>query len=93
MKKLSARVPRLLTVDYKRDRVMISKQCLEMFQGNLDEFLRRFIIIDETWIYYFTSEKEQSKQWTEPAPKKANRKIGRKDDDHSFLRYTRFNSY
>ncbi|XP_018307239.1 putative uncharacterized protein FLJ37770 [Mycetomoellerius zeteki] len=33
MKKLSARwVPRLLTVDHKRDRVTISKQCLEMFQ-------------------------------------------------------------
>jgi len=33
MKKLSARwVPRLLIVDHKRDRVTISKQCLEMFQ-------------------------------------------------------------
>ncbi|KAG5345605.1 GVQW3 protein, partial [Acromyrmex charruanus] len=33
MKKLSARwVPRLLTVDHKRDRVMVPKQCLEMFQ-------------------------------------------------------------
>ncbi|KAG5325763.1 MOS1T transposase, partial [Pseudoatta argentina] len=33
MKKLSARwVPRLITVDHKRDRVTISKQCLEMFQ-------------------------------------------------------------
>ncbi|KAG5308253.1 GVQW3 protein, partial [Acromyrmex insinuator] len=42
---------------------------------NPDEFLRRFIIVDETWIHYFTLEtKEQSKQWTspsEPAPKKA----------------------
>jgi len=47
MKKLSARwVPRLLTVDHKRDRVMISKQCLEMFQHNPDEFLRRFITVD-----------------------------------------------
>ena len=48
MKKLSARwVPRLLTVDHKRDRVTISKQCLEMFQRNPDEFLRRFIIVDD----------------------------------------------
>ena len=76
MKKLSARwVPRLLTVDHKRDRVTISKQCLEMFQRNPDESLRPFITVDETWIHYFTHEtKEQSKQWTLPgesAPKKA----------------------
>ncbi|XP_018304737.1 uncharacterized protein [Mycetomoellerius zeteki] len=76
MKKLSARwVPRLLTVDHKRDRVTISKQCLEMFQRNSDEFLRRFITVDETWIHYFIPEtKEQSKQWTslgELIPKKA----------------------
>ncbi|KAG5323773.1 SETMR methyltransferase, partial [Pseudoatta argentina] len=33
MKKLSARwVPRLLTVDHKRNRVVVPKQCLEMFQ-------------------------------------------------------------
>jgi len=32
-------MPRLLTVD-KRDRMTISKQCLEMFQRNPDEFLR-----------------------------------------------------
>ena len=73
MKKLSARwVSRLLTVDHKRDRVTILKQCLEMFQRNLDEFLCQFINV-ETWIHYFTFEtKEQSKQWTspsEPAPK------------------------
>ncbi|KAG5312579.1 SETMR methyltransferase, partial [Acromyrmex insinuator] len=57
------------------DCVTISKQCLEMFQRNPNEFLGRFITIDETWIHYFTPEtKEQSKQWTspsEPAPKKA----------------------
>ena len=68
-------VPRLLTVNHKRDRVTILKQCLKIFQRNTDEFLRRFITMDETWIHYFTPEtKEQSKQWTspgEPAPKKA----------------------
>ncbi|KAG5339771.1 SETMR methyltransferase, partial [Acromyrmex heyeri] len=76
MKKLLIRwVPCLLTVDHKRDRVTISKQCLQMFQRNPDKFLCRFITVDETWIHYFSSEtKEQSKQWTspwnEPAPKK-----------------------
>ena len=47
----------LLTVDHKRDRVTISKQRLEMFQRNPDEFLRQFttsITVDETWIHYFT---------------------------------------
>ncbi|KAG5318815.1 SETMR methyltransferase, partial [Acromyrmex heyeri] len=53
MKKLSVRwVPHLLTVDHKRDRVTIPKQCLEMFQRNPDEFLRRFITVNETWIHY-----------------------------------------
>ena len=37
----------LLTMDHKHDRE-ISKQCLEMFQRNSDEFLRRFITVDET---------------------------------------------
>jgi len=35
-----------------------------MFQRNPDEFLHRFITVNETWIHYFTPEmKEQSKQW------------------------------
>jgi len=64
MKKLSARwVPHLL-IDHKRDRVTISKQCLKMFQRNPDEFLRRFITVDETWIHYFTSETKEQSQWT-----------------------------
>jgi len=72
MKKLSARwVPRLLTVDHKRDRVTILKQCLEMFQCN-PEFLRRFITVDETWIHYFTEGTVKIMNFTgEPAPKKA----------------------
>jgi len=59
----------------------IISMTVRRFQNNVsrgfnpDEFLRRFITVDETWIHYFTSEtKEQSKQWTspsEPAPKKA----------------------
>ncbi|KAG5323521.1 SETMR methyltransferase, partial [Acromyrmex heyeri] len=81
MKKLSARwVPSLLTVDHKRDRVTISKQCLEMFRYNPDEFLHRFITVDKTWIHYFTPEtKEQSKQWT--SPNFCNVWIARNDDD------------
>jgi len=76
MKKLSARwVPRLLTVEQKRNHMTTSEHCLDMFKRNPKEFLRRFVTVDETWIHHYTPEmKEQSKQWTspgEPAPKKA----------------------
>lgn len=76
MRKLSARwVPRLLTIDHKHARVSTSKECLAMLKRNPNDFWRRFITVDETWIHHSTPEtKEQSKQWVfhgEPAPKKA----------------------
>lgn len=76
MRKLSARwVPRLLTVEQKRNRMTTSEHCLAMFKRNPKEFLRRFVTVDETWIHHYTPEmKEQSKQWISPgetAPKKA----------------------
>ncbi|CAH2089753.1 unnamed protein product [Euphydryas editha] len=44
----------------------------------MDEFLRRFVTVDETWIHHNTPEtKQQTKQWVsrgESAPKKA--KVG-----------------
>jgi histone-lysine N-methyltransferase SETMAR len=75
MKKHCARwVPRLLTADQKRTCMKISEQCLERFNKNKTDFVRRFITMDETWIDHHTPEsKQQSKQWTEPgcsAPKK-----------------------
>jgi len=64
----------LLTPDNKRNRETTSEQCLTLFKRNPKEFLRRFVIVDETRIHWYTPEtKEQSKQWTspgEPAPKK-----------------------
>ncbi|XP_033222853.1 uncharacterized protein LOC117176706 [Belonocnema kinseyi] len=79
MKKLSARwVPRLLTLDHKRNLVTTSKECWTMFNRNPSEFLRSFVTADEPWIHHNTPEtKEQSKQWFssgEHAPKKA--KVG-----------------
>lgn len=76
MRKLSARwVPRLLTIDHKRERVNLCKHGLGLFQRNPEEFLRRFITVDETWIHHYQPEsKEQSKQWVsvgESATKKA----------------------
>jgi hypothetical protein len=52
----------------------ISEQCLECFNKNKTDFVRRFIDMDETWIHQYAPEtKQQSKQWTEvgcSAPKK-----------------------
>ena len=75
IRKLSARwVPRLLTIDHKRERADMSRECLSLYQKNPAEFLRR-LIIDETWVHHHTPEtKKQSMQWIavgEPTPKKA----------------------
>lgn len=76
MKKLCARwVPHLLTIDHKRTRMRVSQECLDRFNKNKTDFIRRFITMDETWVHHYTPEtKQQSKQWTEAgcsAPKKA----------------------
>jgi len=67
MIKLCARwVPRLLTADQKRTRMKISEQCLECFNKDKTDFVRRFITMDETWIHHYTPEsKQQSKEWKE----------------------------
>jgi len=47
IRKVSARwVPRLLTVDNKRMRLSMSKQCLDLFKRDLQEFLRRVDTVD-----------------------------------------------
>ena len=72
MKTLSARW--VLTVDHKRNRVTTSIECLALFNRNKNEFLRRFVTVNETWIRHNTPEtKQHSKQWVLPgksAPKK-----------------------
>lgn len=53
----------------------MSEQNLARFQRNEQDFLRRFVTTDETWVHYYTPEtKQQSKQWKHadsPPPKKA----------------------
>ena len=57
-------VPRLLTIDRKHTRKDISEQCLIMFKRNVQDFWRRFVTVDETWIHHHIPEtKQQSKQW------------------------------
>jgi len=46
IKKMSVRwVPRLLTPDNRT-----SEQCLMLFKRNPEEYLRRLVTVDETWI-------------------------------------------
>ena len=55
MKKLYSKwVPRLLTVEQKQQRIHDSKRCLKHFTRNKKDVLRRFIIMNETWIYHST---------------------------------------
>ena len=43
-------------------------ECLVLFNRNKDEFLCRFVTVDETWIQHNTPEtKQQSKQYVLPA--------------------------
>jgi len=70
-------MPHWLTADQKRTRMKISEQCLERFNKNRTDLVRRFITMNETWFHHYTPEsKQQSKQWTEAgcsAPKRQGR--------------------
>lgn len=75
MRKLCAKwVPRELTIDQKQQRVDASEECLELFNRNKSEFLRRYVTMDETWLHHYTPESNrQSAEWTssdEPTPKR-----------------------
>ncbi|UYV77657.1 hypothetical protein LAZ67_15001833 [Cordylochernes scorpioides] len=52
-----------------------SKGCKEKFEANPEEFVNRFVTMDETWAHHFTPEsKQQSMQWRHscsPPAKKA----------------------
>ena len=50
------------TPDQKRDRKDVSVQYLAKFNRNTQDFLRLFVIVDETWIHHTPESKKQSKQ-------------------------------
>jgi hypothetical protein len=75
MQKLFAKwLPRLLTIEQNQQRVDDSEQCLAIFNRNKDEFFRRYITMDVTWLLYNTPESNrQSTKVTErdePDPKR-----------------------
>ena len=65
MKRLCSKcVLHLFTFDQKQ-RVNDSERCLQLFQRNKKEFLRKYVTMDETWIHHFTPESNwQSPEWT-----------------------------
>lgn len=75
MKKVSARwVPRMLTAEQKQTRLRISQSCLDVLQRDPEQFLARFLTMDETWLHHYDPEtKQQSMTWkrlSSPTPKK-----------------------
>uniref|UniRef100_A0A1B0G5T2 Uncharacterized protein n=1 Tax=Glossina morsitans morsitans TaxID=37546 RepID=A0A1B0G5T2_GLOMM len=55
MRKLCSKwVPRLLTFDQKRQRVRDSEYCLKLLRRNKEDFLTRYVTMDETWIHHST---------------------------------------
>ncbi|GFV78241.1 putative DD34D transposase [Trichonephila clavipes] len=74
MRKLCSKWVRLSSQSTKKQqRIDDSKQCLELFNRNKSEFLRRYVTMDKTWLHHFTPESNrQSAEWTardEPTPK------------------------
>ena len=73
-KLLSKWMPRSPTVDQKRQRVVDSERCLELFRRNKPNFLRRYVTMDETWIHHYTPElKQSSAEWTGVGEKRPKR--------------------
>ena len=57
-------VPRLLTMKQKQQRVDDSENCFSLFTCNKQDFLRRYVTMDEAWIHHFTPDVKRSKKTT-----------------------------
>jgi hypothetical protein len=66
MQKLCAKwLPRVLTIDQNQQHVDDSEQCLAIFNRNKDEFFRRYITINVTWLLHNIPESNRlSAEWT-----------------------------
>lgn len=67
MKKVFGKVvPHTLTIQQKLNRKQVSQRNLDRFNKNKTDFVRRFVTMDETWIYHHDPKlKQQRLQWTE----------------------------
>ncbi|KAL7743516.1 hypothetical protein ACLKA6_018651 [Drosophila palustris] len=75
MKKLNVKwVPHFLDIEQREKRVADSKSCLDMFNRNPSEFLRRYITMDETWIHHYIPESNRSSaEWREAGESRSKR--------------------
>lgn len=75
MKKLLARwIPRVLTAEQKENRVIASELGLAMYKRNPDDFVSRFVTMDETWIHHYSPESDQeATYWQEAGESRAKR--------------------
>ncbi|KAM8718673.1 hypothetical protein ACLKA7_001392 [Drosophila subpalustris] len=75
MKKLNVKwVLHFLDIEQREKRVADSKSCLDMFNRNPSEFLRRYITMDETWIQHYISESHRSSaEWREAGESRSKR--------------------
>ncbi|KAM8702496.1 hypothetical protein ACLKA7_005612 [Drosophila subpalustris] len=75
MKKLNVKwVPHFLDIEQREKRVAVSKSCLDMFNRNPSEFLRRYITMDETWIHHYIPESNRSSaEWREAGESRSKR--------------------
>ena len=65
IRNLSAKwVPKCLNADQKCQRCHSSEKFLEFFRRDPNDFLSRFVTMDESWLYHYESEtKQQSMEW------------------------------
>ena len=68
LNKVSARwVPKMLSEEQKLRRVQISKRLLDMYFEDEENFISRFVTMDETWVFHYDPEsKQQSMEWRKP---------------------------
>jgi len=74
-RKVCARwVPCMLTEDHQRQRIDSSREFLQRYADENDNFLDSIVMGDETWAFHFTPEtKQQSREWrhsSSPKPRK-----------------------
>ena len=55
--KVSCRwVPKMLNPEHKQRRVELSQQCLCHYEKDCDEFLKKVVTCDETWVWHYEPE-------------------------------------
>ena len=60
--------PRLLSIEQKRNRLTIPRNCLELFKADPQEFLDRFVTMNKTSVHNYTPKSKHSKQWKRVGP-------------------------